>query len=294
MRGLGLRALLIATIALALATGCTSLVSVDQYSFDVDPCPPQLRECEGGREIAFVVRSSDVARADSVGRREGFDLDGTDAPICGQRDLGAPDGRTAIDNQMAGILELYEDIAGVNIREDAEAQILAGSGIQLVVLSHVDDLEQDDCVEVTQRTGVFPEGVTSADVDADGDGLLDPGLTFDYLPARGHDASACVIDGVVHARFPPVVDTLSGTSIEATVDRGRLRMPITPEGSAGAVLGGSIRISELTSLPPAVIEFLRPRADLDPSSLTTRDCSSISFGVLLDLVPCTLGERRAL
>ena len=72
MRGLGPRALLIA--AVALATGCTSLVSVDGYSFDVDPCPPQPRECEGGRELAFVVRSSDVARADAEGRREGFDL----------------------------------------------------------------------------------------------------------------------------------------------------------------------------------------------------------------------------
>lgn len=289
MRGLGPRSLL--KLALVLATGCTSLVSVDQYSFDVDPCPPQPRECEGGREVAFVVRSSDVARADAEERRDGFDLDGTDAPICGQRDHIAPDGRTAIDNQMAGILELYEDIAGMSFREHAEAQILAGENIQLVVLSHVDDLEHDDCIEVTQRTGLFPQDVSS--VDADGDGLLDPGLTLDYLPARGHDASACIVDGVVHGRFPPLVDTLAGTTIEATVDRGRLRMPITPEGSIGALLGGSIRISELTALPPAVIEFLRPRADLDPSSLAARDCSSISFGVLLDLVPCVLGERRA-
>ena len=92
--------------------------------------------------------------------------------------------------------------------------------MSLLVLSHVDDLASDDCVEVTQRAGYLPEGVTVADLDRDMDGFLDPDLSFDYGTGREHDPVACSIGGVVHARFPPTTRTSPVGGGEVTADRG--------------------------------------------------------------------------
>lgn len=273
------------------AGSCASLVDLEPYAFDEDPCDPRPRVCTGGREMVFVVQRSDVPRLDEQGRRDGFDLDGTTDAVCGQRDVEAPDGRPGIDNQMAGILELYEGLTMDTLPAVSARQVVSGEDIQFIVLSHVDDLQDDDCVSVARRPGALPSGTRPEDLDTDGDGLLDPGLTFDFGGARGHDDTACIQGGVVHARFLPIFDNLPGTEIEGTVERGRLRMSVSEQGSGRALLGGSVRIADLSSLPTAVVEFLRPRADLSPSSRTARDCSSISFGIHLDVVPAQLGMR---
>jgi hypothetical protein len=283
-------AALCASVALLLG-GCASIVDIDHYGFDEDPCGPRPSSCVGGREVAFVVRRSELPRLDEMGRRDGFDLDGTGDAVCGHRDLTAPDGRDGIDNQMTEILELYEQLAMVSLPTASARSVLAAEDLQLIILSHVDDLRNDDCVSVARRPGTLPAGTTLEELDQDGDGLLDPDLTFDVGGARGYDDTACIRDGLVEARFLPIYDTLPGTEIEGIVERGRLRMNLATEQPYSALLGGSVRLADLDSLPVAVTEFLRPRADLEPSSRSARDCSAISFGIYLDLAPCTLGER---
>lgn len=284
-------AVLLFAAASSLLGSCASLVDVDRYEFDDDPCGPRPPMCVGGREVAFVVRRSELPRLDAMGRRDGFDLDGTADAICGHRDLTAPDGREGVDNQLAPILELYEELTMATLPEVSARSVVAGEDLQLIVLSHVDDLQDDDCVSVARRPATLPAGTRIEELDQDGDGLLDPNLTFDFGGARGYDDTACIHDGLVEARFLPIFDNLPGTELEGIVERGRLRMRVSTDQPNGALLGGSVRLADLESLPSAVAEFLRPRADLAPSSRSARDCSAISFGIYLDLVPCALGER---
>ena len=276
------------TLMLACIGSCTSIVQVDDYTFDVDPCAPRATACTGGRELAFIIRASDYAHADAAGHRDGVDLDGTDASICGQTDFVAPDGRRAIDDQMGPIFELYEDLSHTDLSDMAHDQALAGTNLALVVLSHVDDIENDDCIGIDTRTGYLPDGMTAADLDGDGDGLIDPGLTFDYASPPVGDDTACSIDHVIQARFPATLTLFPSTMLTGTVDRSRIRMSVGVTES-NAVFGGSIRVADLAGLPPAVVEFIRPRADLDPSS---RRRSRLHVGVVRALARHGAREAR--
>lgn len=282
-----------ALLAAVLAAGCTLAVDVDDYTFEEEPCGPRPPACTGGREVAFALRSLGVPPADGEGRRDGFDLDGTDGTICGRPDLVALDGRPGVDNELAEVVELYEELTGIDVRADNARYTISGGPIELVVLGAVDDLGSDDCVEVSRRRARLPEGTELADLDADGDGALDEGLTFDFLTPAERDPVACVIDGVLHARFSTVVSIIAGTTYEANVDRGRLRIPIGSDGPVDAMFAGSVRIADLDdAFASAVTEFIARRADLDPSSRAANDCSSISFGFVGTLVPATLGALR--
>lgn len=278
---------------LLLVAGCTALVAVDPYTFDVDPCGPRPTICPStGRTYTFVLRSVDVPIAGPANRRDGFDFDGTNDPICDQQDFVSPDGTTGIDNSMATIFELYESLTGDDLHARASADAIAGH-TRLIVFENVDDPIEDDCVVITQRDVVLPVGVTTADLDRDGDGLLDAGLTFDYLSPASRDPVACLRDGVLHGRFPPSYGLLPGTTAEGAIDRGRFEMPFDESASHPALVGGSFRVEELRgSLPDAVVEFIDLHADLDPSSRSARDCGSISFGMYAELVPANLGVLR--
>ena len=137
----------------------------------------------------------------------------------------------------------------------------------------------------------MPEGVTVADLAVDLDGELDPGLTWDYGTPLLRDATACTIDGVVHAQFPEAVVSFLGVAAEVTAERTRIRMPIAADRVTGASLGGSLCLTDLMRvLPPELVEFLRPRADIAPSTRDARDCSSISFGLTFEAVPAERGS----
>jgi hypothetical protein len=283
-----------ALLASLLLAGCSLTVDVEDYTFEEDPCGPRPPACTGGRELAFAIRRIDVPAVNAEGRRDGFDLDGTDTAICNRRDQVAPDGRTGIDNELASVIELYEDLTEFDAGAENERQTISGGPIDLIVLGAVDDLANDDCVEVSRRRALLPEGTELADLDADGDGRLDAGLTFDYTTPAERDPVACSVGGTLHARFSSVVAVLPGTTYEATVDRGRMRLDVSgAEGPSEAMIGGSFRIADLErQFPPAVAEFIARRADLDPSSRTANDCRSISFGIVGTLVPATLGVLR--
>lgn len=276
--------------AVGLSVGCAQIVTFDEYTYDVDPCGPPPVSCDSGNELAYVLTSFDVARA-RAGRRDGFDLDATEEPICGQNDWTSPRGEAGIDNQLSGIIELYESLEGVNVGETAQADFLRGEGLVVIALRGVDSLENDDCVDLSSRTARVPSSLPLSSLDVDGDGVLDANLPFEVEAARFRDASACIIDGVIHARFGNALAIAPGLTGEIMGERLRARMAISSSGIDG-VIGGALSLDGFgASVPEEIVEFLRGRADIGPSSPTARDCQSISFGVVFEGLPATIEAR---
>lgn len=287
MRALALLAALVWPLV-----GCSQIVDVDDYTFDRDPCGPRPEVCpSGGESLTFVIVGSDVPRADATGRRDGFDLDGTADPICGQADFTDRAGEPGVDNQLAPVLELYESLAMLDLRADNRALYARGETVTVLFLDEYDGPD-DDCFVVSYREARVPEGVTLELLDADLDGELDPGLTWDYGPALFRTPTACSIDGVIHARFlDAVVAFLAGVTQDVNAERGRVRLVIDEDGQrARGMIGGALRLVDLVGgLPAEVVEFLRPRADISPSARDAYDCASISFAIELDAVPAVRG-----
>ena len=278
-------------VPLTLPLGsCVTLVDVGDYSFDVSPCGPRPPSCTpGGVERVYAIRWVDIPRLDTEGRRDGFDLDGTEESICNARDFVAPDGRRGIDQQMAGLLEVLETASGTNTRADSSATAARGEDIGLIVVSGIDDATGDDCVEVTQRSGRLAAGATP---DMDGDGLLDADGVFDYGTARERDPVACIVDGVLHAEFPPTTRASPVGGGEVTAHHGRMRMATVGDGPQPGIFGGSLRVDELPMIDETALRVLRQAADLEPSARGVSDCRAISFALTMEAVPARLGELR--
>jgi hypothetical protein len=283
------RSLGVALLSLLAGAGCTQVVDVDEYTFVSDPCGDPPPSCTGGRDLTLVVVVADTPHEDEAGRRDGFDVDGTSDAICGQRDFVSPTGETGIDNQLAVVLDLYASLEGIDLREQNRSTYVRGEYLTTLFIGGYDGPD-DDCVQVSYRAARLPEGVAPSTLDADGDGEIDPGLTFDYGPPLLRDTSACVIDGVVHASFEPALATIPVIATEARVERGRLRATLG-ETRTSFLLGITLRLEDLTTaLPAEVLEFLRPRADVAPSTRGSRDCSAISFAFESEAVPAVRGS----
>jgi len=273
-------------------TACSAVVDVNGYAFEESPCGPRPVSCTGGRQLAFVVRAIDIPRIDDAGLRDGFDLDGTADAICGREDLVSPTGAVGVDNQLAELLEVLEMLGMTNTRTESASAALTGEPVALLVLEHVDDLASDDCIEVTQRTGYLPMGMTADLLDGNRDGLLDPDLTFDYGTSREHDPVACTVDGVVHARFAATTRPSPIGGGEVTAHRGRMRLDTRGTEVRMGLLGGSLRIADLPMLDVTQRGVLLQRADLDPTARGSDDCASISFALVMEAVPARPGAYR--
>jgi hypothetical protein len=278
----------------ATSLSCSTLVDVDEYAFDESPCGPRPPACEpGGAERVYAIQWVDIPRLDSEGRRDGFDLDGTEDAICNARDFVAPDGRRGIDQQMAGLLEVLENASGQNTRVDSGAAAARGEDVGLIVISGLDDEENDPCVEVTQRSAYLPAGTTVESLDRERDNLLDENVTFDYGTARERDPVACIVDGTLYARFPPTTRVSPVGGGEVTAYRGRMRMGIAGEGAQSGLFGGSLHVDELPMIDETALRVLRQAADLEPSARGVSDCQGISFALIMQAVPARLGALRS-
>jgi hypothetical protein len=128
--------------------------------------------------------------------------------------------------------------------------------------------------------------------------VIDADLTLDYEVADLRDSNACIVDGVVHARFPP---TVAGFPLggELMTERARSRLPLVETAPGryeirGGTFGGSVRPGDLVgTLDPTILDFVMTRADLDPrvTETGTTVCESISYAFAVDMVPVTLGIR---
>lgn len=280
------------TLALLLAgsTACTATVDLD-YSFDVDPCGPRPLSCPpSGAGATWLVVNGGAARSDAEGRRAGFDLDGTAESICGQPDFLSPNGEPGIDDQLGFALETGERLSGRDFWAEQRALVVAGGETTAVFVDGLDG-PNDDCVEVTLRLVVPSSSVTPADRDANGDGELDPNLTYDYSAPTLRAPTACVVDGVLHARFGDAEFEVA-PGLRSVVRHARLRATLDPERIDDALVGAGFPVSEIERLRPDLTAFVQNAADLDPSARDAADCTNASFALQWQLVPMTRGELR--
>lgn len=273
----------LASLASVGASACTQTVVFDGFTYDIHPCGSRPPACAPARDLTFVI--SDLRIPPASGRvRDGFDLDGTDEAICGQPDFVGPDGTSGVDNQIAPLLELYESVSGENLSAMRRAAHLRGDDLVVVTLRGVDDITNDDCVETVLRPARLALGTRLDSLDADGDGVIDPGVRLEVGPPTLREATGCIRDGVVHARFADALTQPPGFVTEVRSFRARARLAIASDRLAG-LLGGGIPIDDLEgALPSEVVEFLRGRADLRPSTREARDCSAISWALTVEAV----------
>lgn len=270
-------------LAVLVATsGCTQLVDVSDYAFDEDPCGPAPPECEPtGERLVYVAAAGGMVRADAMGRRDGFDLDGTSDRICGQPDFVSPTGEEGIDNQGSFLVEAVERSAMIDTWEMNRADYADGRDALVLVIDRYDGPD-DPCVEVRQLVA----DVRAPELpDADGDGELDPGLPFANVRPGFRSTSACVIDGVVHGRFDGSASFL-GDSVDAI--RGRLRARLDPTRIRGALVGAAVSVEDIAMLFPEAASAIRTLADTDPSARGARDCRALSSALSFDFVPAEI------
>jgi hypothetical protein len=283
-------------IALAVCSlGCTNIADVDQYTFDRDPCP-RVETCLGGRTYFYASAQIGLTRLQDDGSLDGFDLDGTEAEICGRPDRIAPDGRRGIDNESGPLLAMFEAIGNGDFASDTRERLLQQGVLPALELDNVDDLENDDCVVAHSRYAVAPEGSPASYLDADMDGYLDPGLLLDYRQTDQVDATACIIDGRLHVRYAgPVAETFYG--VEVRGEQPRVRVDVSEDRLSNGIYGGSIPLTEIfrawdeLGVPgiPALMTIARDSADLDP---VDGRCTSLSTAFTIEYVHAQMGVVR--
>lgn len=275
-----------------LLGACTTIVDVDEYTFDDDPCPPVTETCATGDRFHYVITLSDITRRTPEGTLDGFDLDGTDREVCDQPDFVSPRGDDGVDNQLSDLAVALEMAGGTTFGEESHALILMGD-LQVIELEGIDSLVNDDCVSMRSRTGYVPMGEEPQSyLDPDGDDEVDSGLRLDYGPATGQDPNACIIDGVLHARFVGVTSIPFGEA-ELQVHQMRMRADVSEAALTDALFGGAVTVEELgRTLDPGGLDvrpIVYPRADLDDDD---GQCLSISWAFAFEGLTMVPGDLR--
>ncbi len=248
-----------------------------------------------GEPTVYVLRTLDFISVED-GVADGLDLDGTvstagDGTGCGKVDFTAPDGTPGIDNQFARLLPAIQAVGGEGGFQSAIARAInTGAVLVTVELAHLDDVQDDACVDITV-------GRALGAPDIGNDGLIEAGQTYD----RDVDAPSYTVEGstVVGGVFesgpftmalPMVVDDIE---LLITVRDMYLRGGVDEDGALRGIFAGSIvldelnafidRIDEGSALFTAMRSVLGANADLDPDE--DGRCRRISIAVGVEAVP---------
>lgn len=223
---------------------CVGLVSCDS-------APPP------GESMVFVVDEFrfliDADVVDGVRIVEGFDVDGINGPMpegntCfseDQVDRVAPDGRTGIDNSLAGgslvtlvTLLADQDEPSSEVFENlVQGAVTGGTLLVLIEFDDVNSLVDDSRVGVTLHLGEpFNVGVGT-------DGRLLSGQSFDVNPiSPSVRLESSIRDGVMHVEGLETL--LAGSVLDQTFDipvhRAQLTVNFNPNGTITGVFGGAV------------------------------------------------------
>lgn len=280
------RAPLTAVIALALLLAACG---DDEQPTAQAPAEPEVSDPCGQttHHDIYLVRELVFYTADE-GTAEGLDLDGAvsargDGTGCGKDDFVSPDGREGIDNQFARLLPTIQAAVGQAGFDSAILRAInTGSVLLSFQVDHLDDVQQDACVDVTMSR-------LSGAPDIGNDGLIEPGQTFDRDTEAPWDGieGASIVDGVLTA-YPVTIDlpmNVDGIDMQIIIRDATTRIELLPDGTARGMLAGSVVVEEIMgfletlpgSLSAAFGAVLMANADLDPDE--NGSCRRLSIAV---------------
>ncbi len=173
-----------------------------------------------------------LTEADEDGFVAGFDLDGlvsdgSDAESCYQSDFTSPDGTPGVDNQLATLTPLFDQIGLGAFQSFVQAAIEEGGLLLMWQIDGFDDAANDDEITLTMRLGIGTPLLGT-------DGKLLSGQTFDISPTSPDivATNARIEEGILHAgpfdTILPVV--VFGVLYELPVERAFIRAELTYDG----------------------------------------------------------------
>ncbi|MBK8258494.1 MAG: hypothetical protein IPK82_38275 [Polyangiaceae bacterium] len=138
--------------SLAPIGGCT----------DEEP-PPEtstapVSQCGGGAPKSFLISTLGFTRIDeTTGKVKGFNLDGvvsdgTDEASCFKKDFVSFSGEKGVDNQLASLIPDVEAILGDAVDGLIQGAINNGGLLIFLTVERADNLQNDDCVDLTVTT----------------------------------------------------------------------------------------------------------------------------------------------
>lgn len=221
----------------------------------------------------------------------GFDLDGTDADVCGQSDYVSPYGGTGVDNQLAVITPLLELTELGAVQTLLQNSIEQGGLLVIMELSGVDDLVNDKDVKVRLRLG---EGTPLLGTN----GRLLAGQTFD-LSADTADTeipNGKIVDGILTAGPADIVlpAIVFGIRYELPFRGGLFRGRLTEGGGlVDGMMGGIVSEQSLIEVATAaggeggdILKLMKTviagTADLSPNA--DGECQDLSAAVVISAV----------
>ena len=209
--------------------------------------PEEDREisCGDPEEVMHVIVTSMGYMRSEDGVSEGYDIDGTEEPICGIQDFTDADGNPGIDNGLSLIVPALEASEAKVVEGYINSGILEGRLLFVLEISRLDDLENDECVDVEffQATGEPLLGT---------DGGILPGQTL----ARNPDTPTASMEGatLVEGRldvFPMDIDlpvSILDAVFELNLLWGGVRLDMGEDGLHSGFFTGAIDRSEVDEI----------------------------------------------
>ena len=289
-----LPAFLIVTGCCLWFTGCAQMETEELQTSGI---------CDrSGTDSTAVIWSLGFGRIDEEGVSPGFNLDQAqtqsgESTGCGVADLTGPDGRTGIDNALGSIIPLLEVTEASATESLLEDGIRSGDLLMFLDMQGIDELEYDDCVDLTLLTG------TGTPLLSTQNEIL-PGQTF----ARLEDQPGNTLSGLeMHCgsvEGHPISLTLPfsvlGVELEVELSHGMIQTTLGPDGSMVGTIGAALDTAfllEVANHPNvndevAILleQLLSIHADLDFDGDGV--CEQISASLVFEAAEAYLFESR--
>ena len=255
----------------------------------------------GPENLLTVISVINFTREETAGVAVGFNLDGAvsvdgDDASCGHGDFVSPDGESGIDNQLALITPLFDQVGIGAVEGFVQAAVEQGGLLIMWELKDVDDRQNDDDVTVLMRFGTGQPLLGT-------DGLLLSGQTFHINPdSPDREVKAKIIDGkVITESFEAVLPiVVFEVKYELAMGQARMKADVTYDGGLeNGVLGGGVPIANLIEIAEraelesggildAVTLLLDGMADMEPNEEGV--CQELSAALTFNAVSGYLFE----
>jgi hypothetical protein len=244
-------------------------------------------DCSSGTSQAWVMRSILFSRFEGD-VAAGFDLDDSGGKVCGHDDWDSPWGTDGVDNNLAKLIPALESTEAVAVESILQGLINDGEVLLMLEVAHVDDWQQDSCIEAGVMRGGGP-------IEVGSDDLLLPHQTLDVSDPYTAEG-AWLEDGVISARgFPMELPfQVFDVQIPFALSEAQFRMEVDPEtGVATGVAGGATDLQTILdvvnteNVDPELQDLanglLPAMADMDMDG--DGECEAISLAFDFEAVP---------